>query len=109
MIGNTIVVIPAEGDPMLTTDSVFHSEPMHSEIFKCWIKDVRPAHLPGTVRSPENIARHVRDFLQERGFDDKRAGLVGERFFPAYLLNDLKKELPRLTLDSAVSSYEGQE
>jgi Xaa-Pro aminopeptidase len=105
MIGNTIVVIPAEGDPMLTTDSVFHSEPMHSEIFKCWIKDVRPAHLPGTVRSPENIARHVRDFLQERGLDDKRAGLVGERFFPAYLLNDLKKELPRLTLDSAVSLY----
>jgi Xaa-Pro aminopeptidase len=100
-VGNTIVAIPIEGDLMLTTDSIMHSEPMHSEIFRCWIKDVRPAHMPGTVRSPENIARHVRDFLQERGLADKGAGLVGERFFPAYLLNDLKQELPKLTLESA--------
>jgi Xaa-Pro aminopeptidase len=90
---------------MLTTDSIFHSEPMHSEIFKCWIKDVRPAHLPGTVRSPENIVRHVRDVLQERGLQDKKAGLVGERFFPAYLLNDLKQELPKLPLVSAGELY----
>jgi len=105
MIGNTIVVVPVEGELMLTTDSIFHSEPMHSEIFKCWIKDVRPAHLPGTVRSPENIARHVRDFLQERGLANEKAGLVGERFFPAYLLNDLKQELPKIKFESAGLLY----
>jgi len=104
-VGNTIVVVPIEGELMLTTDSVMHSEPMHSEIFRCWIKDVRPAHMPGTVRSPENIADHVRDFLKERGLADNKTGIVGQRFFPAYLLNDLKQELPKLTLESAQLLY----
>ncbi len=104
-IGNTIVVLPIEGKLMLTTDSVFHSAPMHSKIFMTWIKDVRPAHLPGTVRHPENIARQVRDFLVENGLNDKKTGIVGERFFPAYLLDDLKQELPKLQFTSATDLY----
>jgi Xaa-Pro aminopeptidase len=104
-IGNTIVVIPVEGELMLTTDSIFHSAPMHSKIFMTWIKDVRPAHLLGTVRKPELISRHVKDFLMEKGLDDKKTGVVGERFFPGYLLNDLKQELPKLQFSSATDLY----
>jgi len=105
IIGQTLAVLPIEGELMLTTNSVMHSEPMHSEIQKCWIKDVRVAHLPGTVRDPESIADHVRNFLNEKGLANENAGLVGERFFPAHLYNDIKEKLPKLTLESGHLPY----
>jgi Xaa-Pro dipeptidase len=41
----------------------------------------------------------------EKGLDDKKTGLVGERFFPGFLLNDLKQELPGLQFSSGTELF----
>jgi len=105
MIGNTVVVIPIDGAPMLTTDSILHSAPMHSFMHHTWIRDIRPGHLPGTVKDPMGIGRHVADFLQECKLDAGRLGLVGERFFPAPILNEVRTRLPQARLQSAGLAY----
>jgi Xaa-Pro aminopeptidase len=105
VIGNTIVVVPAEGDLMLTTDSIFHSAPMHSFVHLTWIRDVRPSHLPGTVKDPKGIGEHVRRFLEERGLDKARIGLVGERFFAAPVLDEVRAKLPNVKLTSGLVPY----
>ncbi len=91
-IGHTLLVLPLEGDPMLTTNSVLHGEPMHTLIWMTWVRDVRPAHMPATVRNPENIVEFVRDFLKERNLLTGRLGMVGEKSVPNFLMNDLKEK-----------------
>ncbi|WP_010494039.1 M24 family metallopeptidase [Paenibacillus elgii] len=104
-VGNTVVVLPREGAPMLTTNSILHSAPMHSFVHQTWIEDVRPAHLPGTVKDPEGIGKHVCRFLQERKLENGRIGLVGEMFFAAPILDELRAKLPRAELVSGARTY----
>ncbi|MEV7959538.1 Xaa-Pro peptidase family protein [Streptomyces sp. NPDC088141] len=93
-IGNTIVVLPSDGPLMLATDSILHSAPMHSFVHHTWIRDVRPGDLPGTVQNPQDIGRHVRDFLTERQLNGARVGLVGGRFMPATIVDAIRDGLP---------------
>ena len=105
VIGNTVVVLPMQGDLMLTTDSIFHSAPMHSFVHQTWIKDFRPSHLPGTVKDPEGIGEHVRRFLEEKKLGNARIGLVGERFFAAPVLDEIRTKLPNVKLTSGLRAY----
>ena len=43
--GDTVVVVPRDGDLMLSTNWVLHGEPMHTSIWMTWIEDVRPGGL----------------------------------------------------------------
>jgi Xaa-Pro dipeptidase len=104
-IGNTVVVLPSHGPLMLTTDSILHSAPMHSFVHQTWIRDVRPGHLPGTVKDPLGIGRHVCDFLTERKLDAARIGLVGERFFPGVILHEIREHFPAAGFSSGQLLY----
>jgi Xaa-Pro aminopeptidase len=105
-LGNTIVVLPLEGDLALTTDSVMHSEPMHSCIWTSWIRDVRPGHHPGTVRTAENIADFVVDVLKERHLEEAEGGLVSARWLPYELMGRLAELLPEGSLVPADAVFE---
>jgi Xaa-Pro aminopeptidase len=79
--GETVLVVPAAGEPGFTTNAVMHGEPMHSGIQDCWIEDVRCAAAPRTVTGsaqPATILDHVEDFIIERDCAHGTIGVVGE-------------------------------
>jgi Xaa-Pro dipeptidase len=79
--GETMIVVPASGEPGFTTNAVMHGEPMHSGIQDCWMRDVRCAAAPRTVTGtarPAAMLDHVEDFIRERGCAAGVIGLVGE-------------------------------
>jgi Xaa-Pro dipeptidase len=106
LLGNTIVVLPLEEEPTLVTDSVMHSEPMHSCIWMTWIRDVRPGHHPGTVRAAENIADFVVDALSEKDLLAASGGLVNGRSLPYVLMGRLAELLPEGSLVAADPIFE---
>jgi Xaa-Pro aminopeptidase len=106
LLGNSIVVLPLEGDVTLVTDSVMHSEPMHSCIWTTWIKDVRPGHLPGTVRTAENIGDFVVDALREKNLLTASGGLANGRSLPYQLMGRLAELLPEGSLVAADPVFE---
>jgi Xaa-Pro aminopeptidase len=105
--GNSMVVLPLEGDLTLATDSVMHSEPMHSCIWTTWIRDVRAGHHPATVRSAENIVDFVVDALRENHLLAAGGGLVSARHLPYELMGRLAELLPDGTLIPADAVFEG--
>jgi Xaa-Pro aminopeptidase len=106
LMGNSIVVLPLEGEITLVTDSVMHSEPMHSLIWTTWIRDVRPGHHPGTVRTAENIADFVVDALREKHLLAASGGLVSGRSLPYELMGRLAELLPDGSLVPADGVFE---
>ena len=106
-LGNSIVVLPLEGDLTLATDSVMHSEPMHSCIWTTWIRDVRPGHHPGTVRTAENIADFVVDVLRENRLQAASGGLVSARWLPHDIMGRVAQLLPEGNLVPADALFEG--
>ncbi|WDV46897.1 Xaa-Pro peptidase family protein [Clostridiaceae bacterium M8S5] len=86
---DAIVVIPREGDLMVTTNSVYHSAPMHSFAHTAWIRDFRPAHLPSTVKEPKSIMLHVMDFIKERGLEKVRLGVEGAHIMPGHMMDEI--------------------
>src|SRR5262245_3160961 len=50
--GDNAVVVPAEGELMLSTNWLMHGEPMHTSIWTTWIHDARPGERPGMARDP---------------------------------------------------------
>ncbi len=105
-LGNSIVILPLEGDLTLVTDSVMHSEPMHSCIWTTWIRDVRAGHHPGTVRNAENIADFVVDVLGENHLQAASGGLVSARWLPYELMGRLVESLPKGRLVPADGVFE---
>lgn len=94
--GESIVVVPAVGNPGFTTNAIMHGEPMHSGIQDCWIEDVRCAAAPRTVTGsaePVTIFDHVEDFIGEGGAGKGRIGLVGD-FNVDKLESFLKQRFP---------------
>jgi len=104
--GSTILVVPQEGDLTLVTDSVMHSEPMHSGIWMTWIKDVRAGHHPSTVRDAENIVDFAVDALKERGLERRAGGLVGSRWLPHSFGTLLYESVPENKLELADAVFE---
>src|SRR5262249_40005010 len=78
--GETVVIVPAEGEVVLVTNAVMHGEPMHSGIPQVWPREVRAAAAPRTVTGnakAATVADHVRDVLS-RERSTTTIGLVGD-------------------------------
>jgi Xaa-Pro aminopeptidase len=96
--GETVVVIPATGAPMLTTNWLMHGEPMHTGIWTTWLADVRPAERPGFVRTAgTTVAGQTADRIQEAGAAHNRIGYAGTAILPHHLMVALEERLPRAT------------
>jgi Xaa-Pro aminopeptidase len=94
--GESIIVVPANGNPGFTTNAIMHGEPMHSGIQDCWIEDARCAAAPRTVTGSADavtIFDHVEDFISENGGGKGLIGLVGD-FNVAKLEGFLSQKFP---------------
>lgn len=79
--GESLIVVPSQGNIGFTTNAIMHGEPMHSGIQDCWIEDVRCAAAPRTVTGaadPVTIMDHVEDFINESKTGNGTIGIVGE-------------------------------
>lgn len=68
--GNTWLLLPLDGEPVVLTDAMLHGEPMHSMLWNVWQEDLRPASArpgrpPGTLS--DLCAAAARDLRLERG------------------------------------------
>ncbi len=96
--GDTVVVVPADGAPMMATNWLMHGEPMHTSIWTTWLADVRPAERPGFARTPEtSVAGHTVDRIREAGASAERIGVAGTAIAPHHLMVALQEHLPRAT------------
>jgi Xaa-Pro dipeptidase len=82
--GDSFVVVPIEGEPMLATNWVMHDEPMHSEIWTTWMDDVRPC-TPFTY----NLVQEVADAVQSSGSGARSIGFAGNRVVPVPVMSEL--------------------
>ena len=104
--GNTIVVVSRDGDLCLVTDSVMHSEPMHTGIWMTWIEDVRAGHHPATVRTAKNVVDFVAEVLNENRLEAARGGLVSARWFTYGFMAGFSELLPDIRLAPADAVFE---
>ncbi|HET7266019.1 MAG TPA: Xaa-Pro peptidase family protein [bacterium] len=96
--GDTIVVVPADGAPMMTTNWLMHGEPMHTSIWTTWLDDVRGAERLGFSRSPEtSVAGQAADRIHEARAAADRIGFAGSAIFPHTVMVALQERLPRAT------------
>jgi Xaa-Pro aminopeptidase len=104
--GNTIIFLPVSGEPVLITDGIMHSEPMHSAIWTTWIRDIRPANHPATVRHTRNLSDFIVEELKKRGLEKASGGLVSAGFFPYNFMQRLADLLPGINLQPADPIFE---
>lgn len=79
LYGSTYIVIPADGEITLISDSVLHGEPMHSHWWTTWVPDVRP-----TKHNLSSLTEELRNILNEKHLSgpDTKLGWVGDYGFP---------------------------
>lgn len=100
--GETCVVVPLDGSPMLTTNWLMHGEPMHTSIWTTWLEDVRPAERAGFAHSPRTtVAGQVAEKLSEAGAHEGRIGLAGAAITPYRVYADLRERLAKAELADA--------
>ncbi len=93
--GDNVVVVPLDGDPMLSTNWVMHGEPMHTSIWMTWLTDVRPGERAGMARSPvATVERQVAERLHESNLLGGRIGLAGLDAASAAFMERLKEQIP---------------
>ena len=96
--GDTVVVVPADGAPMLSTNWLMHGEPMHTSLWATWLDDARPAERPGMASSiATSVSGHAVDRLLEARSDRGQIGLAGTPILPYRFVEDLRERLPRAT------------
>jgi len=96
-IADTIVVIPAEGEPVFLIAGL----PVMAEQVResSWLKDVRVVAAPDP-RAPalpsvtKSFGGEVREILAERGMAGKKVGLVGVEAMPVPIYRSIEAELP---------------
>ena len=88
-LGRAVVLLPAEGDPSLVTDSIFHNEPLHSYVWMTWVEDV--VSCSPTVY---DFTKKVAQSLIQRGLSEKKLGIVNSYSYPLF---ELQQALPKAT------------
>ena len=73
--GDAIAIVPKKGDVMLTSNGIYHCSPMHSLIHRTWVKDFRPAHMPGAFRPAVKLMDYVQDYIREHNVQHVRIGI----------------------------------
>jgi Xaa-Pro aminopeptidase len=79
LYGTTYIVVPADGEITLVSDSVLHGEPMHSHWWTTWIPDVRP-----TRHDLSSLTECLKTVLNEKHLasQETNVGWVGDYGFP---------------------------
>nr|MDG6922052.1 aminopeptidase P family protein [Nitrososphaerota archaeon] len=79
LYGSSYIVIPADGETTLVSDSVLHGEPMHSLWWMTWLNDIRP-----TRHSIDGLMQVLGEVLNEKHLASKGSKLawVGDYGFP---------------------------
>lgn len=96
--GDSFAVISTRANPIVITNSIFHGEPMHSNIQTCWVQDFRPLKAFGTVLNQRSIIDYVVDALREAVGAQGKIGYVGGRRIPAEFDRQLHEKLPHTEL-----------
>ena len=91
LYGSSFIVVPADGEIALVSDSVLHGEPMHSHWWTTWVPDVRP-----TKHVLSALIEGLTGVLDEKHLSgaETKLGWVGDYGFPLdNLQSKLSKEL----------------
>lgn len=99
--GDSFAVLSTRRSPIVVSNSIFHGEPMHSNLQTCWVRDFRPLMAYGTVLHQRSIVAQVVAAVRETGADETRIGFAGGRRIPAPLDRELRERLPRSELADA--------
>ena len=77
--GDVVVVVPPRGEPVLITNAIYHGEPLHSNLQKTWLRDVRPLLNPHSTGRPQSVAAAAADVIRSWGASTGRVGLADLR------------------------------
>jgi len=100
--GETAVVVPSNGEVMLSTNWLMHGEPMHTMIWTTWLDDVRPADRAGYSNAPDTtVAAQVADRVREAGAERGRVGVAGSATLSYAVMTELRERLPQATFVAA--------
>jgi len=100
--GETAVVVPADGEAMLSTNWLMHGEPMHTMIWTTWLDDVRPADRAGFSKAPDTtVAAQVAEKMREAGAERGRVGVAGSAILSHAVMAELRERLPHATFVAA--------
>jgi len=92
-LGEAMVVVPAEGDPVLLATAAMHGEPMHSLFWQTWLQGAEL--VPASSSLAAEVGRHL------GGKKSGKVGVAGLAQMPAPLLTALLQQLTGITLESA--------
>ncbi|MFQ5711661.1 MAG: M24 family metallopeptidase [Candidatus Geothermarchaeales archaeon] len=90
--GIVIIVIAPTGDPTLIIDRVWGLEGAKERV---WIDDVRPFVFTGEYSKNVGFAKLAKQVLTEKGVPEGRIGVAGTWLMPAYLYENIKKEITK--------------
>lgn len=99
--GDSLIVIPREGEVAMATDAIFHGEPMHSNVHTTWVRDFRPIEHAYTSADPGSPADEAADILRSAGVDPRRTGLAGRVRCPEPLFRRLIERLGTVPPDAS--------
>lgn len=99
--GAGILVVPADQEPILVTNAIFHGEPMHSSFHTTFIRDVRPVLHPHSTATPQNIGAVAGDVVKELGAASGILGIVGSETIAYGTRQALAAGVPAATLKPA--------
>jgi Xaa-Pro aminopeptidase len=91
--GDSLVLVPARGAPVLTTNAIFHGEPMHSNIQSTWLEDIRPLLNRHSTATPLSIVDVARGVLSDWGAGAGRIGIADVRDVTALVDHELREKL----------------
>ncbi len=105
--GDALVMVPRNGDPVLITNSVFHGEPMHSNLQTTWIRDLRPLLNPHSTGMPKSVIEAGKDVLAEWGLCTGTVAFVDLDQIPVRISRDLAAFWPQVDLQDGASILAG--
>ena len=91
--GDSLVLVPRTGAPILLTNAIFHGEPMHSNIQTTWLEDVRPVLNRHSTANPVSLVDLAADALGDWGVLPGRLGVADTRDVPARIDHELREKL----------------
>lgn len=91
LFGQSWVVVGRTGEPVLVTNAVLHGEPMHSNVQKTYLRDVRPLPHPSSTGTRLTLV----EFALEAVGELSNGGRVGiaDTEVPASVFLDLRERL----------------
>ena len=96
LFGQSWAVVGRTGEPVLVTNAVLHGEPMHSNVQKTYLRDVRPLPHPTSTGTRLTLVEFALEAVDELS-DGGRVG-IAELDLPATVAADLRERLKdRLT------------